>query len=100
MPGNNSWNGQWSGAGKLYAKIHKVSDKKSLELDGKSFSYNFGDGWRASVRAHASRDSIDTKQFRKNSKGFCGYDWMVDSILSDGAIYGPSQPKPSKEVTA
>ena len=21
MPGNNSWNGKWSGAGKLYAKV-------------------------------------------------------------------------------
>lgn len=28
------------------------------------------------------------------SAGFCGYDWMIDSIRYDGAIYGPTQPKP------
>lgn len=34
------------------------------------------------------------RTIRKKSEGFCGYDWMVDSILNDGAIYGPTQPKP------
>lgn len=98
MPGNNSWNGRWSGEGKLYALVKKVSAKKAEALDGKSFSYNFGDGWRASVRVHASRDAIDTRQAKKNSRGFCGYDWMVASILSDGAIYGPTQPKPEPQA--
>lgn len=93
MPGNNAWNGRWSGEGNLYAVIRKVSPKKAAQLDGKSFGYNFGDGWRASVRVHIPRDSIDTRQARKNSKGFCGYDWMVDSIIRDGSIYGPTQPK-------
>lgn len=95
MPGVNSWNGRWSGAGKLYALIRNVSKKKALELDSKSFGYNFGDGWHASVRCHIPRDSIDTRQARKNSQGFCGYDWMVDSIIHDGVIYGPTQPKPN-----
>ncbi len=100
MPRNNSWNGRWSGAESLYAVVRKVSAKKAAELDGKSFSYNFGDGWIAAIRIHIPRDAIDTRQTRKNSRGFCGYDWMVDSIVNDGGIYGPTQPKPELQETA
>lgn len=99
MPNNNSWNGKWSGAGNLYALIRPVTKKKAEALNGKTFSYNFGDGWRASVQVFAPRDRIDTTQTRRNSKGFCGYDWMVDSILRDGAIYGATQPKPEDTLT-
>lgn len=34
---------------------------------------------------------------RKASMGFCGYGWMIDSTVADGAIYGPTRPKPEKQ---
>lgn len=93
MPGNNSWNGKWSGEGKCYAAKRRVKDSKADELRGRSFGYNFGDGWRAGI-AVSECEPFVTRQIMKRSQGFCGYEWMIDSILADGAIYGPTQPKP------
>lgn len=93
MPGNNSWNGKWSGEGKCYADRRRVKDSTADKLSGKYFSYNFGDGWRAGVDIK-SVDAKTSRQIMKRSAGFCGYEWMIDSILADGAIYGPTQPKP------
>jgi hypothetical protein len=91
MPNTNSWNGKWSGEGDLFARVvnfgrGKANDEKANEiLDKKSFYYNFGDGWGASV----SVSKIDTKEaakVRKNTAGFCGYDWMISSIRDHGKI--------------
>lgn len=35
---------------------------------------------------HESADSKEAAKLRKRSAGFCGYDWMVDSLLMDGRI--------------
>jgi hypothetical protein len=93
MPGNNSWNGKWSGEGRCYAVKRRVHDLTSERLNGRAFSYNFGDGWRARAEA-MTVDAATSRKVMKASQGFFGYDWMVDSIISDGAIYGPTQPKP------
>lgn len=99
MPGNNSWNGRWSGDGKVYAIKRKVSTKKYDSLpDGTSFGYNFGDGWYASVKCR-KLDTAESRRVMKASQGFCGYEWMVDSVIQEGKIYGPTQPKP-QEVAA
>lgn len=93
MPGNNSWNGKWSGEGKCYAAKRRVKDSTADKLTGRTFSYNFDDGWRAGVESK----TVDAKTCRavmKRSQGFCGYEWMIDSIIADGAIYGPTHPKP------
>lgn len=98
MPGCASWDGKWSGAGRCYAVKRRVSATKADSLTGRSFSYNFGDGWRASVSAQTA-DAKTSREIMKRSQGFCGYEWMINSIMSDGAIYGPTQPKP-EPVTA
>jgi hypothetical protein len=85
MPSNNSWNNRWSGQDKLYVKtLNFGRSKKSNEsankiLAKKYFTYNFGDGWCASV-AVKEVDSKEAATLRKKSAGFCGYDWMIDSI--------------------
>ena len=66
---------------------------------GKSFGYNFGDGWFASVEVRAVNRS-EARTLRKASQGFCGYEWMIESILYDGAIYGPTQPKPKPQLAS
>lgn len=96
MPGNNAWNGKWSGEGNLYAMVKTIPNTKAgkakLEsivgsgaIQRNSFGYSFGDGWFARVEARVV-DSGSARMFRTKSKGFCGYEWMVDSILKNGKI--------------
>lgn len=90
MPGRNSWNGLWSGEETLYAIVkslgttNKAKSKGQAILDQRYFSHNFGDGWRASIEVKEVTPS-EARQIRKKSLGFCGYDWMVNNILSHGS---------------
>lgn len=91
MPGRNSWNGQWSGDGNSYAKVVNFGRSKKAEAKAHalceqgSFYFSFGDGWAASVRVREV-DASEARRMRRLSRGFCDYDWMVDSILRDGFI--------------
>jgi hypothetical protein len=98
MPGRNSWNGRWSGESTHYAIVKTLTDRKADELLGgkqsASWGYNFGDGWFASIEARV----VPKGERLRKSAGFCGYNWMVSSILDDGEIYGPMNPKPAPAV--
>lgn len=91
MPSNNSWNGRWSGEAKIYAVVKQFSDaKKNQERNSKIlakgyYSYNFGDGWRASVEVRKV-DTNEARKLRRQSAGFCGYEWMIETILEHGEI--------------
>lgn len=98
MPRNNSWNGKWSGDVKhldvaAFSGGSAKAKAKYSALCGQRFYYNFGDGWCAAV-AVSEVTADEARKLRKQSAGFCGYEWMIDSIRYDGAIYGPTQPKP------
>jgi hypothetical protein len=99
MPNVGSWNGKWTGAVNKYYIIDKMSDKylkskehfKELLEKGKdNWHYSFGDGWGANVKAEII-DAAEAKNRRKISKGFCGYDWMVDTIKWYGKIMNTAQ---------
>ena len=79
MPSNNAWNGRWSGEGDTYTVARTIPDAKFDGL-GRRHTYNFGDGWVAAVslREAAPRE--------KASGRFCGYEWMIDSILRHNTI--------------
>lgn len=91
MPSNNSWNGKWTGEDNLYVKVVNFGKTKKGEkwakeiLDEGSFCYHFGDGWVAGIEVNEV-DGAKSRQLRSKSKGFCGYDWMVDSIRLYGDI--------------
>lgn len=72
---------------RLYAVIKLC--RKAPEPNGKSIfgahPYNFGDGWLARVDV-SQVDAKEASRLRKASKGFCGYEWMIDSILTRGMI--------------
>jgi len=85
MPNVGSWNGHWSGEDEFHCKVVRASKKKEEELAGKSFYHDFGDGWGAMVSV-SSMQSYEANKFKKKSKGFSGYDWMVESILKYGKI--------------
>lgn len=94
MPNVGSWNGKWTGADKKYYIIRKVSDrflnkqeylKELIEKGKDSWYYNFGDGWGANISVEII-DGTKARKRRKQSKGFAGYDWMVESIILKGII--------------
>jgi hypothetical protein len=94
MPNVGSWNGKWSGADKKYYVVKNMSDKyvaskewfkQLLEKGRDSWYYSFGDGWGANVSVEIV-DSKEAARRRKISKGFCGYEWMIDSIMRKGEI--------------
>ena len=88
MPGVGSWDGKWSGSKNNYYKVvncgrGKESNIKAKEiLDKERFDYNFGDGWMARIWV-TEADAKGAARVRKISSGFCGYDWMVDSIMGN-----------------
>lgn len=92
MPKNNSWNGKWSGEGQVYAILENVGRSKlSIEAATKIASsgpyyYSFGDGWTAKVEARLVTERKELERIRKLNKGFCGYNWMVNSILDTRTI--------------
>lgn len=86
MPGVGSWNGRWSGEREVFAIIKRLPDPRATDLDGKSFGYRWEDGWAANISCRISKSAAETRKVRKLSRGFCGYDWMVRSILKKDCI--------------
>lgn len=88
MPGVGS-STPWTGSGNSYTTSRVVGHNKFRELFPdtaiRNFHYDFGDGWRASVRA-TPISSKEAAQAKKTSKGFAGYEWMVVEILELGRI--------------
>ncbi len=87
MPNNNAWNGRWSGEGNLYAVVRSYRAKSIYEpiIEKGYWHYSFGDGWAAGISAKEVT-AAQSRSTRKKSQGFCGYDWMIDSIERRGVI--------------
>lgn len=102
MPGRNTWNGRWSGEGQIYAIVKNLGKSQKAERNGKSiveggpYGYNWDDGWRARVTVREV-DVKEARRVRRQSKGFCGYDWMVDSIINYGNIQTAKERKERDE---
>jgi hypothetical protein len=83
MPGGNK---KWTGEGR-YAVVRSAGKREAAVLAGGPYHYHFGDGWVARVDVSEVKGNEITKA-RKRSKGFCGYEWMIDSIIRDLKIKG------------
>jgi len=96
MPNNNSWNGKWSGESNFYAIVHnfgrsKIRTTKAVEILKKEYyHYSFGDGWAAGITI-TEINAKEAVKIRRKSGGFCGYSWMVDSIIDHGEILNTKQ---------
>ena len=90
MPNRGSWNGGWSGSERVFAIVKDFAPTKAPE-EGSHY-YDFGDGWGASVLVRHI-DAKTARVLKKKSAGFCGYDWMVDSIVWYGKIMNNAQKK-------
>lgn len=83
MSNVGSWNDKWTGDG---IKYYIIKDKLyETAIANSPFFYDFGDGWIAKIEVKAI-NSFDASLKKKESKGFCGYDWMVNSIINNGKI--------------
>jgi hypothetical protein len=88
MPRNNAWNGRWTGEGKVYAVVRSFEELPQAEgkpIAGRHFTYSFGDGWVAAIDVRQVTPAQSDK-LREQSVGFCGYEWMIESILRHGKI--------------
>lgn len=88
MPNNNAWNGKWTGEGKLYARVKSFSAhafKEQLSKLVGDHSYSFGDGWRANVEVKVVTTD-EKRKLLKQTAGFCGYEWMISSLIDHGSI--------------
>jgi hypothetical protein len=72
--------------GRSRAKLDRA--REILEIG--SFWYNFGDGWQMAIDL-SQVSSAEAKKIRKGSKGFCGYEWAVSSILEHKIISPPDR---------
>ncbi len=90
MPGVGSWNGKWSGESTLYAVVEdfktlKRLAKASAVLERRPYFYRWDDGWCARIDVRQV-DNAEARKLKQESKGFCGYEWMIVSILERGKI--------------
>lgn len=85
MPTCGSWDGTWSGAKDGHFLFRNIPKTKAASLIHKSWKYSWEDGWTAQITAEPS-NCHDKRKLIKKTKGFCGYDWMVDSIIEKGTI--------------
>lgn len=103
MPNVGSWNGKWTGADKKYyviRNVHKTRDRALAAFIGGllgdktavSFHYSWNDGWGANVTMQIV-DGVEARKRQKMSSGFCGYEWMINSILKYGKILNEVETK-------
>ena len=84
MPGVGSWNGKWSGSERLYMRTWDER-KVPKEYWDKDFYYHWDDGWTACVTT-TRMPAKEARKLERKSDGFCGYDWMIRSIIKNGDI--------------
>jgi hypothetical protein len=79
---------RWSGEERVYVRVKSFTQRSWKETLAKLVgyhSYAFGDGWRAAVTVRVV-DADEKKKLLKKSAGFCGYDWMINSLIDHGEI--------------
>lgn len=92
MPNVASWNGKWTGEGRNYSIVKKLSNKllAFLGLDIKNeenWYHSWSDGWGANVHARV----LEPGESVRKSDGFGGYDWMVKNILTYNSTKEPNK---------
>ncbi len=99
MPSVGSWNGQWSGQGLVYAIVKSYQGKRveaAKKLIG-SHRYAWSDGWAASISV-TEVDRKEAARLRRKSDGFCGYEWMVESLETHGDIRAEASDKEGNHI--
>ena len=89
MPNPPSWNGKWSGADRPHWLIKNVGTTQHARAKWEKLigrhSHRFSDGWVANVTVREVTSSA-ARKMRKDSAGFAGYEWMIESLDRYGRI--------------
>jgi hypothetical protein len=88
MPGRASWDGRWSGDGQKFVRVRTIRGRRqiqALSLLGFHHYHWCDDGWTACIEV-TQVTTLQACTLRKQSVGFYGYDWMIDSLLNRGVI--------------
>lgn len=91
MPNVGSWNGRWTGEDRYYAKVINIGrTKEKIKLgneilEEESYYHSFGDGWGMNISVRKVNGK-EASKIRSKSKGFCGYDWAIESIIKNKKI--------------
>ena len=72
------------GGNKLYIRCIDEREVPN-EYWGQSFTYTFEDGEIATITL-TQFPAKEAKRLQRKSNGFCGYDWMIRSIIKNGDI--------------
>ena len=80
----DNWKRRWTGDAVKYYRIFKECEIPK-ELLNRNFYYHWSDGWDACISVRKV-DAREARKLMKVSAGFCGYDWMIDSIIRHGKI--------------
>ena len=85
MPNVRSWNGKWTEADRVFVR---TADERKVpkKLHDKDFFYRWEDGWTACVSVRKMPVN-EARKLERRSNGFCGYDWMIKSLMQDGYIH-------------
>ncbi len=80
FPNVGSWDGKFSGEGRLHARVYSFDNKTAEQLlSNGSYYHSFGDGWTASIEPkHVNYK--EANWIKKHTKGFYGYEWMIDDM--------------------
>jgi len=100
MPNIGSWNGKWTGEGNLYCRTrtYKNDEEKLKKVLLENYHhYNFGDGWSAGVTI-SEITSDEKRKYNKATKGFYGYEWMIDEIEQYGRIRTVQERYPKEQL--
>ena len=102
MPRAASWNGRWSGDDRLHVVCRSFRGPKEIANAEKiakkgCYSYTWPDGWAARISVQEVTSS-GAEKLRRNSAGFSGYEWMIDSIIKHGEPLAPHQIKARLEA--
>lgn len=84
MPHAASWNGKWSGADQRHIRVKYECDVPK-DIIGKDFDYRWDDSWCANISVQ-KMPAKEARRLERVSNGFCGYDWMIRSIIKHGRI--------------
>ena len=84
MPNKGSWDGKWTGETQTFART-RTEKRVPKELWNNSFYHRWDDGWTACVTV-TQMPANEARKIMRKSKGFCGYDWMIESIIRFGEI--------------
>jgi hypothetical protein len=102
MPNVGSWNGKWSGKDSLYFRSKTLNKNDAIKLmqgeEQRDFYYRWDDGWGANVNVRIITGT-ENSRLKKISKGFYGYDWMIDSIIEFDEILDSIERKERRSVT-